>query len=119
MDVKRHWARRGLVLAVTGLTWFSCEAFAQLATDQRLSDFRALADTFAKYYAPYEWKRDALKFDALQIGPWLARVQETQRALGFYGLMAKYEASLNDAHDAYYLPSDPVREVSFAKAEAD
>ncbi|MBI3472494.1 MAG: hypothetical protein HY013_14160 [Candidatus Solibacter usitatus] len=78
---------------------------AQLTTDQRLADFRNLADVYAKKYAFYEWKRDAIKFDALNLQPWLARVRSVQNDLDFYDLMAEYVASLNDAHDGYYLPS--------------
>ena len=45
---------------------------AQLLPDQKLLDFQQLAALYAKQYAPYEWKRDALKIDLLQLSPWLA-----------------------------------------------
>jgi C-terminal processing protease CtpA/Prc len=86
---------------------------AQLTTDQRLADFRNLADTYAKGYAFYEWKRDAVKFDAFNLQPWIARVRAVQSDLDFYDLMVEYVASLNDAHDAYFLPSTFAATMAF------
>jgi hypothetical protein len=73
--------------------------------DQKVSDFQALAGLYAKRYGPYEWKRDALNFDLLNIAPWLLKVQATQNDLDFYDVMSQYVASLDDAHDVYELPS--------------
>ena len=41
--------------------------FAQLTIEQKVQDFQALAGLYAKRYGPYEWKRDALHFDLLNI----------------------------------------------------
>lgn len=79
--------------------------FAQLTMDQKSSDLQALAALYAKRYAPYEWKRDALGVDLFNIAPWLAQVQATKNDLDFYEVMLQYVASLNDAHDYYQLPS--------------
>ena len=79
--------------------------FAQLTMDQKVADFNALAALYAKRYGPYEWKRDALGFDLMNIAPWLAKVQATKNDLDFYDIMSQYVASLNDAHDFYELPA--------------
>ena len=57
---------------------------AQLLPDQKLQDFQQLAALYAKQYAPYEWKRDALHVDLLQIAPWLTRVRNTKSDIEFY-----------------------------------
>src|SRR5438046_2067907 len=79
---------------------------AQLLPDQKLIDFQQLAALFAKQYAPYEWKRDALGIDMLRIAPWLDRVRATKSDLEFYEICAQYVASLNDVHAEFFLPSD-------------
>ena len=83
----------------------AASCLAQLTQEQKLADFNDLAATFDKNYGPYEWKRDAIGFDLLRIGPWLDRVKATRTDLEFYEVMSKYVASLNDAHDTYSLPS--------------
>jgi C-terminal processing protease CtpA/Prc len=80
--------------------------YAQLLPDQKLLDFQQLAALYAKQYAPYEWKRDALHVDLLQLAPWLAKVRETKSDIEFYEVCAQYVASLNDAHSEFFLPSD-------------
>ena len=45
-----------------------------LTSDQRISDLTELAAFYAKNYAPYEWKRDAIGFDLLRLTPWLHRI---------------------------------------------
>ncbi len=95
----RNWSR----LLLVGLGATLC--YAQLTTDQKVSDFQALAGLYAKRYGPYEWKRDALGFDLLNITSWLAKIQATKNDLDFYDVMSQYVASLNDAHDVYQLPS--------------
>lgn len=97
---------RKVSLAARGLAVFlALPALAQLTTDQRLADFRHLADLVARKYGPYQWKRDALKFDALAISSWLERVRRAKDDLDFYQVSVEYIASLNDAHSCYYLPS--------------
>ena len=86
---------------------------AQLLPDQKLLDFQQLAALYAKQYAPYEWKRDALGVDLLQIGSWLDRVRRTKDDIEFYEICAQYIASLNDAHAEYFLPSDFFASLGF------
>src|SRR5689334_22707118 len=78
----------------------------QLTPDQKTIDFQYLASLYAKRYAPYEWKRDVVKFDLLNIGPWLTRISATTNDLQFFDIMSEYVSSLNDAHDVYTLPSN-------------
>ena len=79
---------------------------AQLQPDQKLIDFQSLVALYAKQYAPYVWKRDALKYDMLKLAPWLDKVRATKDDLGFYEVGAAYVASLNDAHSEFFVDSD-------------
>jgi hypothetical protein len=101
-----------LVTALAALV--ALPAMAEMTREQKIADFRQLAAVYAKNYAPYEWKRDALKFDLLEIGPWLDRVARSTDDLEFYDLCVEYVASLNDAHDAFELPSGFVASLGFS-----
>jgi len=78
---------------------------AQMTPDQKIFDFQQLAATFDKQYAPYEWKRDAVHFDLMDLAPWLDRVKRSATDLDFYEICVDYVSSLQDAHDAFTLPS--------------
>jgi peptidase S41-like protein/PDZ domain-containing protein len=86
---------------------------AQLTTDQKVFDFQMLASLYAKQYAPYEWKRDVVKFDLLNLKPWLDRARTTRTDIDFWDLCAEYVASLNDAHDSYVVPSEFIADLGF------
>ncbi|MBI4904507.1 MAG: hypothetical protein HY820_12775 [Acidobacteria bacterium] len=90
-----------------------CLLQAELTLEQKLSDFQYVASVYAKNYGPYEWKVVTQKFDMLNIGPWLARVSATKTDLEFYDLLSEYVASLNDAHDSYFLPTSYVARLNF------
>ncbi len=79
--------------------------FAQLSPDQKALEFQQLAALYAKQYAPYEWKRDAIGFDLLQLGPWLDRVRRTRDDFEFLDICAEYVSRLRDGHTRFYLPS--------------
>lgn len=79
---------------------------AQMTPDQKMLDFSQLAATYAMNYGPIQWKRDFLNFDLLNIGDWLNKAMATKDDLDFYEVCVAYVASLNDAHDAFNLPSD-------------
>src|SRR5260370_19089454 len=79
---------------------------AQLTTDQRTADFRNLADTYARRYAPGPWKKTLFNYDLLDLKPWLTRVAAVSNDLDFYDLMVEYVSDLQDAHDQYFLPTD-------------
>lgn len=88
-------------------------AFADLTTEQKLSDFNQLAALYAKHYAPYEWKRDFGRFDLYNVEPWLARVAASKNDLEFYDIAAEYLGLLNDGHVSMTLPSDFVAYLGF------
>ena len=85
---------------------FSGTASAQLTVDQKVSDFTQLAATYAKNYAPYEWKVQSQNFDLLKVKTWLDRVKASKDDLEFMDICADYVAALNDAHDYISFTSD-------------
>src|SRR5580704_18677793 len=52
-------------------------ASAQLQPDQKMTDFETLVALFNKQYAPYNWKKEVIGFDMLNLKPWLAKVSAT------------------------------------------
>jgi hypothetical protein len=60
---------------------------------------------YAKNYAPYEWKRDAIGFDLYRLTPWLQRIHHSDD-LDFQEALIEYVASLNDAHSFISFPSN-------------
>ena len=88
-------------------------AFGQLTLDQKTSDFMNIVGVYDKNYGPYEWKRDAIKFDLLNVTPWLAKIAATNNDLDYYDVLSSYVASLNDAHDVYNLPSNFQARLNF------
>src|SRR5262245_33416166 len=99
--------------AVTLLLLAATPVFGQLTMDQKITDFMNVAGVYDKNYGPYEWKRDAMGFDLLDIAPWLDKIRATEDDLDFYEVMVSYVASLNDAHDGYRLPSNFVARLNF------
>jgi hypothetical protein len=89
-----------LVLAV------SAACSAQMTKEQKVADFLQLASTYAVNYGPAQWKRDALHVDILNISDWLSKAANSADDLAFYEVCVAYVASLNDAHDAFEVPSD-------------
>ena len=87
--------------------------FGQLTMDQKITDFEYMAGVFAKRYGPYDWKRTAFRYDALDIAPWLDKVRASKDDLDFYEVMVDYVASLNDAHDGFFLPSNFLAQLHF------
>jgi hypothetical protein len=83
----------GIATAVT--------ATAELTVDQRVHDFTNLASTYAKRYAPYEWKRQAVGFDLYDIASWLTRVRAAKDDLEFLEICAEYVARLDDTHSSF------------------
>jgi len=77
-----------------------CPTFAALTKEQKVFDFTVLAQTFATNYGPYHWKVRALKFDAMDLKPWLAKVEATKDDLEFLDVLIDYVASLQDGHSS-------------------
>ena len=75
-----------------------------ITSKQRIADLEQLAALYAKNYAPYEWKRDAIGFDLLRLTPWLQRIHHADD-LDFQEALIEYVASLNDAHDLIAFPT--------------
>src|ERR1043165_1894380 len=89
-------------------------ASAQLTNDQKAADFMQLSAVLAKNYTPNEWKRDALKFDLLDVQPWLDRVAQSKTDLDFYEICADYVSHLLDADAQFLLPSDFTADLRFS-----
>jgi C-terminal processing protease CtpA/Prc len=79
---------------------------SSLTPSQKESDIRFLASLFATYYAPYEWKKQLLGFDLMNVQPWVDRAVATTTDLDFYEVCIDYVASLNDTHSHFSVPSD-------------
>jgi hypothetical protein len=81
-------------------------AFAQLAPEQKLLDFQNLAALFSKRYAFTEWKQSAIRFDSMDLAPWIARINASKSDLEFFEICAEYVARNQDGHTVFILPSD-------------
>ena len=101
-------------LSILTAILFPALCFGQLSSDQRVQDFQDLAATFSKHYAFYEWKRDAVKFDGLDLTPWLARVRASKDDVEFWSICAQYVASYRDSHSAFQIPSDYAAKLGFS-----
>ncbi len=102
-----------IAVLVCALFVFSGLASAQMTVDQKVSDFTQLAATYAKNYAPYEWKVVSQKFDLYKIKTWLDRVKASKDDLAFMDICVEYVASLNDAHDYVQFQADFVADLGF------
>jgi C-terminal processing protease CtpA/Prc len=78
---------------------------AQMTPAQRVEDFNVLTDIYAKRYAPWGWKAQALGFDLFQTSSWLDRVRRAKDDLEYYEIAAQYVASLQDTHTQFQVPS--------------
>jgi hypothetical protein len=78
--------------------------YGQLTPEQRVQDFQNLAALYAKRYAPYEWKKQAVGFDVMDIAGWLGRIRGAKDDLEFYEIQAEYVASLQDTHSSFQTP---------------
>jgi hypothetical protein len=88
------------------LAVLSLPLFAELTPAQRESDFRNMAHTFAKSYGPMDWKRQALRFDGLDVAPWLTRIRAAKDDLEFFEICAEYVAAYQDGHLTFAMPSN-------------
>jgi hypothetical protein len=84
-----------------------------LTPAQKQADLHYLASLFATYYAPLDWKKQLLGFDALDLAPWLDRAAKTTNDLDFYDLEVEYVGSLKDTHATFILPSDFIARLGF------
>src|SRR5260370_3754232 len=89
-------------------------ASAQLTKDQKVADFMQMSAVFAKNYTAYEWKRDVLKYDLLDIKPWLDRIAQSKDDLDFYEICAEYVSRLQDGDSQYIVISDFTADLRFS-----
>ena len=68
----------------------------------------------SKHYAFVEWKREAVRFNALDLAPWLERIRKAKDDLDFWEICAQYVASFQDSHSAFLLPSDYFATLGFS-----
>src|SRR3954454_6007654 len=87
---------------------------AEMSPNQRALDFQQLASLFAKRYAFLDWKQDAIKFDALNLKPWLDRVGAAKSDIEYFEICAEYAAAFKDGHTGFGLPSDFVATLGFS-----
>jgi hypothetical protein len=80
-------------------------AHAQMTADEKAIDFQTIAAPYAKWYAPYEWKRDVFGYDAMNLAPWIAEARATTNDLDYYGVVVRYTTQLQDSHARYRIPS--------------
>jgi C-terminal processing protease CtpA/Prc len=106
LDRPKKFLMRTLLCSLVAAGLLTPVCRAQLTVDQKLFDFEHLASIYAKYYAPYEWKRDLLGFDLYDIRPWLERVRATRSDLEYLEIASEYVASLRDSHSQFYIPSN-------------
>jgi hypothetical protein len=108
-DIHLNFSQRGYMkraLTCVIFLGFASAAFGQLTQAQKISDFTALAALYDKNYAPYEFKRDVIGFDLLNLTPWLTQVNAAKDDLAFYDVCVRYVASLKDSHDEFILNAD-------------
>src|SRR6267378_109956 len=79
---------------------------AQMNPDQKMFDMFQLSSTYAMNYGQAQWKRDAFKYDLLDISGWLDKAAKSKDDLDYYEVLVSYVAGLNDAHDVFQIPSD-------------
>ena len=91
-----------------------CPTFAALTKEQKILDFTVLAQTFATNYWPYHWKVRAINVDAMNLKPWLAKVDATKDDLEFLDLLVDYVASLQDGHVSLSFPASFVATLGFS-----
>jgi hypothetical protein len=96
---------------VVGMALAGASAWGQLTPEQKALDLQTIASLYAKQYAPYEWKRDALGFDLFDLRPWLERARQTKTDLEYLDLVAEYTGSLQDIHSYYVVNSDFVADL--------
>lgn len=78
---------------------------ADMTPDQREFEIRRMAATYAKNYAPYEWKRELFNYDMLDITEWVRRARAAESDVAYFEVAAQYVTSLWDTHSSFSIPS--------------
>jgi hypothetical protein len=77
---------------------------AAIPPDQRKDDLRQLASLYAKTYGPYEWKKQLLGFDPLDLKPWFERALAAKTDMEYLDVLVQYIASFDDGHLSIRFP---------------
>lgn len=96
--------RFALVAVLLAIEVAAPRAQQSLTAGQREADLTQLASTYAKDYAPYEWKRDVIGFDLYRLTPWLQQIHQADD-LDVQEALVEYVASLRDTHASIFFPS--------------
>jgi hypothetical protein len=86
---------------------------AALTEAQRVADFQALANTYAKGYAPANWKLLAFGINIFDTAPWLQRVRAAKSDLEHVQILSEYAASFRDTHTQVSLTSNFLADLGF------
>jgi len=100
-----------LIISVALL--LSSAAGQNLTPAQKEADFKYLVSLYQTHYAPLEWKKQLFGFDALNVGPWLQKVDSAKTDLDFFEVCAEFISSLNDTHVQFTLSSDFNAQLGF------
>lgn len=92
-------------ICTLALLLYAAPVAAQLTPDQRVQDFLELAATINRYYAPANWKIDALNVNPLDVSRYLPRIRAVANDAEYYGVAAEYVASFQDGHANFIMPS--------------
>lgn len=95
------------------LAVFSAMSFAELTTEQRVSDFIELGNLFARHYTPVQWKAELLGVDALNLRPWLEQVRAAKDDIEYLDVCVRYVGSLQDGHANFLLQSSFTATLGF------
>lgn len=97
----------GGLLAATVAAFTANTSYAALTTEQRLSDYSQLVNTFERSYGPLRWKQTTIGLD------WKKNVEEFRGKViaaksdgEFYRVLTQFLASMQDAHVSATVPSN-------------
>ena len=82
-----------IAFALIGILTLAPSCWADLTPEQKLADFNQLVALYVKNYAPYEWKRDVIGFDAFALKPWTDKVNATKTDIDFWDVCTQYVAA--------------------------
>lgn len=112
-----------LLIALTSIIALAATAqpsFAELGTEARISDARAIVDLYEHRYAPAPWKHKLHGTDVVELGTqFLNRVQNDMTDEEFYEEVGRYLAGFHDAHVSMYIPSTYVATLGFDVDEVE
>lgn len=103
--------RKTFVRFCLALILGTATALPQLTTSQREADFQQLASLYARYYAPANWKIQALGVNIFDLSKWMPRVRAAKSDKEYFQVATEYVASFQDGHTVLYTPSQFVADA--------